>query len=440
MSALPRLARPPAPCPPERPPSGRRPRRLAPDALRRSLRVSTAEGIAAEVVGACASGAALTGWALQLGCGPALIGLLGALPYVAHLLQLPAARLVERFGPRRVALWSIAIARQAFLPLVLLPFLPGLPPGVARALLVSAAIVHSGLGIVCNNGWVAWMGELVPARVRGRYFGRRTAACTAAGAAAALAAGTLLDRAPGALALAALALVACLAGAASVALMARQAGGRPRPRAPGPRPSFVAVLRVPAARRYLAFVVVSGAGAGLIVPFSGLYVLRDRALGFTFLTGYGAVSAAARAATARGWGSVLDRTRGARAVAAGSTALLAASPLLWIAAASGGPAILGVEAVTGGIASAGAGVAGLALPLALAPAAERPAWLAVFAIAGGLAFGAGTAIAAPLGGLLPRAAAIAGPLTAPFAASAALRLAAAGLALRLVSPRAGGAT
>jgi MFS family permease len=394
--------------------------------------------MAAEIVGACSGGAALTGFALYLGCGPALIGLLGALPFVAHLVQLPAARLVERFGPRRVALWSIGLARQTFLPLVILPFLP-VAPATARAVLVAAAVLQQLLGVVCNNAWVAWMGELVPGSVRGRYFGRRTALCTVAGAAAALAAGALLDRAPGAHALAALAFVTCLAGAASVALMARQAGGRPRPRPVAARPSLSAVLRAPAARSYLAVLAATGTGAGLIVPFSGLYVLRDRGLGFTFLTGYGAVSAAARVATSGQWGRLLDRRGGPRAAVVASTALLAASPVLWIAAAAAGPWALALEAVTGGVATAGTVVAGLAVPLALAPAEERPAWNATFAMAGGLAFGAGTALAGPLTALLPRAAAVAGPLTAPFAASAALRLAAVGLALRLRVPRPGGA-
>jgi hypothetical protein len=270
--------------------------------------------------------------------------------------------------------------------------------------------------------------------VRGRYFGRRTALCTAGGGVAALAAGLLLDRAPGPTALAVLALVTCLTGAASVVLMRRQHGGRPRPRPSGARPSFRAVLRAPAARRYLAYLVVSGAGAGLIVPFAGLYVLRDRALGFTFLTGYGAVSAVARIAAARRWGALLDRVRGARAVVAGSTAMLAASPLLWLGAAPAGAWVFAVEAVTGGVASAGAGVAGLGVPLALAPPAERPAWSAIFAIAGGVAFGAGAGLAAPLAAAIPRAAAVAGPLTVPFLAAAALRLAAVPLALRLEVP------
>jgi MFS family permease len=396
--------------------------------------VSVAEGIAAEVVGACSGGAVLTGWALFLGCSPALIGILGALPFLAQLVQPPAARLVDRFGPRRVALVTVALSRQAYLPLIVLPFL-GLAPTAARALLVAVAVASQALAIACNNAWMAWMGELVPAGIRGRYFGRRTAVCTAAGAAVALAAGVLLDRAPGPIVLAALTAVTCAAGAVSVVLMARQTGGRPRPHA-APGPSLLCVLRVSAARRWAAQQLVSGGGAGLIVPFSSLYVLRDRGLGFTFLAGYGALSAAARIGSSRAWGRLLDRRCGPRAVVHGSAALLAASPLLWVLAAWGGPWVFAVEAVTGGVATAGASVAGLAIPLALAPRAERPAWGAVFALAGGLGFGAGTFLAMPLAALLPARAAFAGPLTAPFLASVALRAVAAAMALRM-NPSAG---
>jgi MFS family permease len=393
--------------------------------------VSVAEGIAAEVVGACSSGAVLTGWAMHLGCSAALIGFLGALPFLAQLVQLPAVPLVERFGPRRVALVSVALSRQAFLPLVALPFL-GLAPQASRVLLVALAVVSQALSLVCNNAWIAWMGELVPGQVRGRYFGRRTAIITAAGAAASLGAGAFLDRAPGPMVLGVLAATTCVAGAVSVVLMARQAGGRPRPRAVrGTRTSLVDVLRVPAARRYAAFQLASGGGAGLIVPLSSLYVVRDRALGFTFLAGYGALSAVARIGSSRPWGRLLDRRRGARTVVAGSAALLVASPILWVAAACAGPWVFAVEAVTGGAATAGAAVAGLSIPLALAPRAERPAWNALFALAGGLGFGAGTFLALPLAAFLPARAAVAGPLTAPFLASAVLRAGAAALALRL---------
>ncbi len=80
-----------------------------------------AEGALAELVGACISGGVLTAWALYLELPPLLIGVLGALPFTAQLVQLPASWITRRCGGRRAALWTIGIGRQAVLPLALLP-------------------------------------------------------------------------------------------------------------------------------------------------------------------------------------------------------------------------------------------------------------------------------------------------------------------------------
>ncbi|HEY6098239.1 MAG TPA: MFS transporter [Anaeromyxobacter sp.] len=418
MPAGPAIARVPGPR------AARRAARSRPraSALRRTLRVSTAEGIAAEVVGACTGGAAITGWALHLGCATPVLGLLGALPFLAHLLQIPAARLTARYGARRVAVVAVAISRQAFLPLALLPLLP-VERATARVLLLVGAVTLHGCGIVCNNGWVAWMGELVPGSLRGRYFGRRTALCTAAGAAATLAAGVALDAGPrqalSAAALSSLAAVASLSGAVSTVLMARQHGGGRRPRL-GARPSLLRVLRASPQRRLAVYLALSGAASGLAVPYAALFMLRDRGLGFAFVAVHGALAALARTLSAAALGRKVDRPGGARRLIACASALQAASPLLLLAAARAGPAALLLEAVVGGVAGSAAGVAGTALQLAVAPPDERPAHAAVFAVTGGLAFGLGAVAASPLAALAPGLAAC-GPLTVAFACSAALR-------------------
>src|SRR5262249_28856600 len=92
--------------------------------LRKSLRTSMVEGALAELLGACTPGGVLTAWALYLELPPVLIGLLGALPFTAQLVHLPASWFTRRLGGRRAALWTIGIARQSVLPLAFLPVLP----------------------------------------------------------------------------------------------------------------------------------------------------------------------------------------------------------------------------------------------------------------------------------------------------------------------------
>ena len=151
--------------------------------LRRSLGACTAEGLVAEMVSAFAGGAILTGWAIHLHASAFLTGLVVALPQMAQLIQLPAAWSTAFLGRRRAAVTLVAVSRQVMLPLALLPFL-GASEATGQRILFVVAALSAVLGVLGNNAWVSWMGELVPRRIRGRYFGKRTALCTVAGAAA----------------------------------------------------------------------------------------------------------------------------------------------------------------------------------------------------------------------------------------------------------------
>ena len=351
------------------------------------------------MVGACCGGAALTGWALHLGMSAQLVAMVAALPVAAQVLQVAGAFLTARFGHRRTALVSIALSRQAFLPLALAPLL-SLGAEERRWLLLGVAGAHHGLGIVATNAWNAWMGELVPPSLRGRYFGRRTALCTVAGGACALAAGMALDRgqrtgAAGTV-LQGLALLASASGAVSVVLMARQHSEPPR-REPV-RWAVHAMLRPasdPRARRVLAYAVVWNGACGLSAPFFGLYLLRDLGTGYAALAAQGAGLAVAKIASASGWGRVVDRA-GSRRVLVLCTAGLALSPVAWISAHPGRLWPLALEAALGGILLGGHAVASFDLPLSVAPHRERPFYLAAVALAGGAAF----AVTSAAGGAL----------------------------------------
>ncbi len=365
---------------------------------------------------ACAGGAVITGWALYLGCGPFWVGLLGALPFLAQLMQLPGAWLTSRFGARRMALLTVALSRQAFLPLVVLPFLP-LSPEVKRGVLVAVAAAHHGLGILCNNAWVTWMGDLVPPRVRGRYFGRRTAISILAGALATFTTGTLLDGARASertgLALSALAFSACVLGALSTALMALKHDPARHP-VPG---TFQAArvlqpLRDAAARRLLAYGMSWNAALGLAGPFFTLYLLEDLKLGFTLVALHGSSTSLARMLAAPLWGRLIDRL-GARRVLRACTFGLVLSPMLWVLAGPERWWPIALDALLGGVLLGGHGPASFALPLAVAPARERPFYHAAFAMAGGASFALASAAGGALVRLLPPSHPLLGhPLTA----------------------------
>jgi MFS family permease len=442
-----------SPSPAVAPPLAGAPGALAPEAhpiprsrLRRSLRACTAEGLVAEVVSACAGGAVLTGWAIHLHASALLTGLVVALPQMAQVLQIPAAWSTALLGHRRACLLLVGASRQVLLPLVLLPFI-GASEHAAQAVLVAVSALAAVLGVLGNNAWVSWMGELVPRRIRGRYFGRRTALCTVGGAIAAAASGLLLDgaRARGltGAALALLQLLACGSGVLTVVLMLRQHDPAPRDEAaapPAPRHALLP-LRDPSVRGLLVHLLAWNVAVGVAGSFFSLHMLRNLRMGFTLVALHGAGLAAARVLAAPVWGRLIDRL-GARPVLITCGFGVSLIPLIWLFPTPARLWPLVFDAVLAGALWGGHNLATFALPLTVTPRRGRPFYLAAFAATGGLAFSLATAAGGALAGLLPERTVVLGrpfaSLQVLFAVSAVLRFSAAFLALRIQEPAAAG--
>src|SRR6267143_925266 len=308
---------------------------VRPGRLRASLDASVAEGAAAEVFGACAGGAVLTGWALFLGASPIVIGLLSALPLAAQIVQLPAAWLTQRIGAKPVTVAAIGAARLVWLPLVAVPFLH-LAPATALMVFVAVVALASVLGVIGNNAWTVWMGELVPGPGRGRFLARRMVYLTLAGTISSLAAGYALDAlAPRGFkgeTLGVLAAVACAAGIVSIRLLLAQQSPRGQEDSAPDWGDVARAVHDPRARPVLG---VCSFGIS-IVPLIWLFVTPDR---------------------------------------------------LWPIA---------IEAVVSGTLWGGHGIATFDLSIAVSPRRGRPFYLAAFAAAGGLGF----AVSSTLAGLL----------------------------------------
>lgn len=402
---------------------------------RRTLAACTVEGALAEVVSACAGPNVVTAWAVQLGAGPALLGAMWGLPQFAQLLQLPAAWLTSRYGRRRVAIFAVGGSRQVGLALLFLPFL-ALGARAGRTYVLAAFAISAVLAVLGHNAWLTWASNLVPGRLRGRYFGRRTAICTLIGTVAAVAAGRFLDHAAGrgdsAHALLLLTAMAALAGAASTAVMLLQ-----HDPPGGPRPlvdwrELALPFSDPSTRQVLVVQGVWYAAVGLTASLSVLVMLRTLGLGFAGVSAYTATVAVMRTVSAPLWGRVLDRS-GARGILVKTSFGVALLSALWLWAAPGRVWLIAVDAIVSGALLGGHQLALFTLPLAVAPREARSIYMAAFVMASGLAFG----IASTVGGILtePLAARWAAwGATTLFAVSAAGRAIAGALATRIVEP------
>jgi MFS family permease len=146
------------------------------------------------------TGSPTTVFLKELGASPFQFGVVAALPFIASLLSLPASLLTERTGARKkIFLYCLYLQRFLWFPIALLPlwlvsrYGAHANPGAMRLFLVLMFVMHAA-GSAGGPAWVSWMADVVPERLRGKYFSRRRQWGVVSAVPAALLAGWALDR------------------------------------------------------------------------------------------------------------------------------------------------------------------------------------------------------------------------------------------------------
>lgn len=152
-------------------------RPLTKDAIRTSLRASTIDSAFAAVYTITTTGILLSDFLVELHASPVAIGMLTSIPMLVNLIQPVGAYLSERITSRfRYSLWTNGPARLVWLILVfgIVAFSWGLVNSHQLVILTLGIVlvsnVFNGLG---GASWLSWMAQIVPRRLRGRYFGLR---------------------------------------------------------------------------------------------------------------------------------------------------------------------------------------------------------------------------------------------------------------------------
>jgi MFS family permease len=246
--------------------------------LRRSLRWVMQAWIFGAVWMYIVTGAALTQFAKQLHMPEFGFGLLAALPFAGALLQLPVSYLVERFGYRKGFFINVGIVHRGLWGAVaLVPWV--LPAAWGWVALLVMVGVSWFIGQMLLPVWVSWMADLVPSRVRGRYFSRRSQLGQIVGMAVTILIGYLLDRAQGGqmllLTISVAFGVAGITGVLDFLLFLPVTEVR-QPQ-PNPEVSLRELIRAPLAdrnfRRFMGYTALLVFGTGFVGQFTWLYVL-----------------------------------------------------------------------------------------------------------------------------------------------------------------------
>ena len=365
--------------------------------VRRTMRLSVVEGSLTQVFLNWTSGSVLIGYMLHVGARPAEIALVSAVPLLAQVASPGAAYLAAVLGRRKLLTVLMAlISRLSWLLAAALPALP-VAPELRPAFLVGLVLVASFF--LASNGtlWTAWMGDVVPERERGRYFGLRTGITGVIGMLANLAAGAWLDRVAAPLSFQVVLVVAVGTALLGVWLYTRQYDPptvRERLRL---REVLTVPLRDAGFRRYLLFAVYWTFVVFLAAPFVFPYFLDELRLSFTQVAIWSTIAATASMATTLLWGRVADRVGNKAVLAVGTFVAGVGLPGTWIAAgATGWVGFIWISAVLDAVAWGAIGPAIFNLALASTPRQNRVVFIAMSSLATGVAGFVGGAVSGPI--------------------------------------------
>jgi MFS family permease len=274
-------------------------------------------------------------FALALGASNPVIGFLrSAPPLAASVAQLFNERMVRRLGSCRQAVRLDVLAQAASLFIAACAVL--LPAGWSFICLAAAMMLYTTAGNLAGPPWATLMGEYIPRRKRGAFFGFRNQVVGITFFTASLAAARVLNFYPGLWAFSGLFAAAGVFRLLSyqyIGDMYEPASGFHLPEAAAPSAS--SAPSDPALRPFLTSIFAVMFSAFLVAPYFSVYILKH--LGYGYMK-YIIIMTAGQLVTymlMRRWGALAD-TYGSVRVLRLAFLGIPLIPLLWALAPSFG--------------------------------------------------------------------------------------------------------
>lgn len=321
-------------------------------------------------------------YALSLGATNAQMGIMSSLANLAAALALlPGARLDERFESRRRIVVATSVLHR--LLLIGIALLPLLFQGGAIYAFIALVAVRSFFSQLGFPAWSAFTADLVPARIRGRYFGSRNIGLGVAALIFTPLAGRLAEAIGIPTGYQVGFILAGLVGFAAVTIFARIPDPpRDRPtdesQAEAKQPVWAMLRAHPRFAAFSAVAVLWNLSIMVAGPYFSVYIVRNLLASPTQIGLLAAANSLFNIAGQRVWGRINDR-KGAAWVM-GLTGLLIPLIPAFYAVAPNAWWLIAVECFSG-FAWSGYGLSSFNLMLGLAPAEQRARFSAVYQIA-----------------------------------------------------------
>lgn len=356
--------------------------------IRKTLNLITIEGAFANVFIVYSGGAFLTGLILMLGANEFQIGLVAAIPFISQIAQLFSSFYVDQPRKRKsIIVRGLVIGRQSWWFLIPLLFIGG---DWRLDFLIPVILFSNLMTMFVAPGWLSWMSEIVPARIRGRYFGKRNIAIAVSTIIATVAGGKILDifRASNREHLGFTIILAsgCLFALTAAFLLHRIPETGSRQGGPEHNPSILLEpFKDSNFRRLLKVFFIWNIAIGTAAPFFAPYMLINLKMTFTLISIYSAIGAIAAIMFNRPWGILIDKF-GSRPVLVFCAFGIGAIPFIWYLPTPETLWILGFESIYSGILWAGFNLAAFTIPIANSPAEKRTSYLSILSMITGLGF------------------------------------------------------
>ena len=317
------------------------------NALRKDLRISTAEGATTSVTVGIGENY-LPAFVLAVSGSQLACGLITTVPLVAGaVLQLIAPWIIRRLGSyRRWVALCAALQAAAFLPLAVAALVGAVP-----LLLVFASVALYWAASLASSGpWNVWMKAIVPEEVQARYFARRGRVVQWGVSAGFVAGGVALHgaspRGSVLLVFAGLFLAAAASRLMSAWLLTTQSElGSPRhQRLPSLRTLFVSLAGGPNAR-VLFYLLAAQVGVQISAPYFNPYMLGRLQFSYSAYVTLICVASLAKIAVLPALGRAAE-SRGALAVFRFGAIGIVFLPGLWLVS-NGFAFLVGVQILSG---------------------------------------------------------------------------------------------
>lgn len=359
------------------------PRQIDADTIRRGMHYSTLEGIFAVQYVTLTSATLLVGFLLALGATSAQVGLVAMFPLLNGLLQPLGAAFIHRRGGWRKGVTLSALLIDDGLWLISLCVALLLPGTQAIVAIIAVLALQQFVNAFNIVAWTSWISDLIPASLRGRYFGRRNFICNGLGAITAVLAGQFIEHIGHDA-------VWSFAVVIGIGMAFRLVSGYFLRKQPEPFPDlsldlplrqqFTAPFEHQPFRRYMVFSMLWGFAVQFSAPFFAVYMIRDLQIDFGLVALFAGLTTIANLLGQRFWGPLCDRY-GNQPVMRLTALIIVFQPFWWLFAAKTGWGfyLIPVLHASGGFAWSGYLLGNFNLMVGLAPETGKTPFFGVAA-------------------------------------------------------------